>query len=91
MTANVIPLDRRARRSLTLPAFRVAESGMEIGEAGRRIREGLGAISRLAWGRQDIAELRQISDLVKVAATVEVEGRRIAGWADGPDDDRGAA
>lgn len=69
---TLVRLDRRST-----PASRLAESGMELGEAGRRLTAKLAPLAGAnPWLRAYLAPC--LAD----AARVEREGRRIAGMSE---------
>ena len=81
----LISLDRRVRDRRAVPAFRLAESGMEVQARATEIRVGLDSIARRAWTSRDPWTLRQVATLTRSLAALDTEGKRIAGWGDEAD------
>jgi hypothetical protein len=81
---TITRIDRRAREHREVPAFRLAEAGMEVTARSGELRRGLEEMARRAWGLRDPFTLRVIEKLLRPVAALEAEGRRIAGWADEP-------
>ena len=79
---TVTRLDRRARERRTLPAYRLAEAGMEIQARAHDLRRGVEEIARRAWATQDPWTLHRISRLLPALAALDTEGKRIAGWGE---------
>ncbi len=82
---TLVSLDRRVRARRTLPAFRLAEAGMEVQARANDIRRGIEEIARRAWAQQDPWTLHRISRLLPALAALDTEGKRIAGWGEDGD------
>ena len=82
---TVTRLDRRARERRTLPAYRLAEAGMEVTARTAEVRRGLEDITRRAWASRDPGTLHRISRLLPALVALDAEGRRIAGWGEAGD------
>ena len=79
---TVVRIDRRARERRTLPAYRLAEAGMEVTARAHDLRRGIEEIARRAWTTQDPWTLHRISRLLPALAALDTEGKRIAGWGE---------
>lgn len=82
---TVVSLDRRARERRTLPAYRLAEAGMEVQARTHEVRRGIEDIARRAWAARDPWTLDRISRLLPALVALDAEGRRVAGWGEGGD------
>ncbi len=81
----LIRLDRRARERREVPAYRLAETGMEVQSRSHELRRGIEEISRHAWAGRDPWTLAKIAKLIPALAALDVEGKRIAGWGEEAD------
>lgn len=77
----LVAFDRRSRDTVELPAYRLAEAGMEVAAVAREVT----TILRAFAPPRDRYALRKLERAVALALSLEAEGRRIAGWAGGPD------
>ena len=82
---TVSRLDRRARERRTLPAYRLAEAGMEIQARTHELRRGVEEIARRAWATQDPWTLHRVSRLLPSLAALDTEGKRICSWGEAGD------
>lgn len=81
----LIRLDKRARERREVPAYRLAETGMEIQARAYDVRHAVEEISRHAWAARDPWILNKISRLLPALAALDAEGKRIAGWGEEAD------
>ena len=79
---SLIRLDKRARDRRDIPAYRLAEAGMEVQARASDVRRGIEEISRHAWAGRDPWTLQKISRLVPSLAALDAEGKRIASWGE---------
>jgi hypothetical protein len=82
---TIVRLDKRVRAHREVPAYRLAETGMEVQARAHDIRHGIEEISRHAWAARDPWILNKISHLLPALAALDVEGKRIAGWGESAD------
>lgn len=82
---TITRLDRRARERRDIPAYRLAEAGMEVQARASDIRRGIEEISRHAWAGRDPWTLQKISRLLPALAALDTEGKRVAGWGEEAD------
>lgn len=79
---TVVRLDRRVRERREVPAFRLAEAGMEVTARTGELRRGLEELAQRAWASRDPWTLNRISRLLPSLVALEAEGRRVAGWGE---------
>ena len=77
---TLVRLDRRARERRDLPAYRLAETGMEVQARTHDVRHGLEEISRHAWAGRDPWTLQKISRLLPAADRRVGRRSRLRGW-----------
>ena len=82
---TITRLDKRARERREVPAYRLAETGMEVQARTHDVRHGIEEISRHAWAARDPWILNKISRLLPALAALDAEGKRIAGWGETAD------
>jgi hypothetical protein len=79
---TVVRLDRRVHENRSVPAYRLAEAGMEVTARTAEVRRGVEDIARHAWATRDPWTLQRISRLIPSLAALDGEGKRIAGWGE---------
>jgi hypothetical protein len=82
---TIVRLDRRARERREVPAYRLAETGMEVQARAHEVRRGIEEISRHAWAGRDPWTLAKITRLLPAVTALETEGKRVAGWGEEAD------
>jgi hypothetical protein len=82
---TITRLDKRASERREIPAYRLAEAGMEVQARASDLRRGIEEISRHAWACRDPWTLAKISRLLPSLAALDTEGKRIAGWGEEAD------
>ena len=80
---TLVAFDRRSRDRREVPAYRLAETGMEVQSRAQEVRRAVEEISRHAWAGRDPWTLAKISRLLPSLAALDIEGKRIASWSDG--------
>lgn len=79
---TLVRLDKRARDRREIPAYRLAEAGMEVQARASELRRGIEEISRHAWAGRDPWTLAKIAKLIPALAALDTEGKRVAGWGE---------